>query len=122
MTHYAQIRAALLADVAAAALAGVRIYTFDRAPQPAEQPYVVLQMVSAPANASHDQASSNEMRTYQISCYATTGDVALALRDAVVAALDNVPLSGGDSPTLQSERDSYDQIAELYRADLDVQV
>lgn len=119
MTTADAIYSKLSADTAVAAIVSTRIYPV-RAPQGVPAPYVIFQQVASDPADTHREASGAIHRMFQFACFATTYEGAIALRDAVTAALDSVALSTGESPTLEDERDGdFDDAIELYRADTD---
>lgn len=82
-------------------------------------PYVIYQPISAAPATTHGEAAQVKHVLVQFSCYGATYEEAVALREAVVADLDNVELAGGDRPTLQDEREGYEPPVDLHRADAD---
>lgn len=102
---------------------GVRVFAMGRAPQEsAALDYIVVQQLDGSAAGTHTEASSNEVRLYQVSCFARTAEAALAMRELVVGALDNVALdlAPTDIPQLVDDgRDSFDEVVNLFRADAD---
>ena len=119
MTTSEAVYTALAANAAVAAIVGTGIYPV-RAPQGTSAPYVVFQQVGSDPADTHREAAGAIHRMFQFACFATTYEAAVALRDAVTAALDSVALSTGESPTFEDERDGdFDDAIELYRADAD---
>jgi len=93
-------------------------------PAEARAPYIVMQQISgAPAMTHGEPAGDATVRAFQFACFAPGAAAALALRDAVIAALDGVALATGETPTLTDERDGgFDEAVYLYRADADISV
>lgn len=119
MTTAEAIYTKLAADAAVAAIIGTRIYPV-RAPQGVSAPYVIFQQIGSDPDATHNEPAGAIHRMFQFACFATTYEAAIALRDAVIAALDDAALSTGESPTLEDERDGdFDDAIELYRSDAD---
>jgi hypothetical protein len=108
----------LVGNAGVAAIAGDRIYPLTGA-EGVQAPHIIFELVYADPAASLTGATASAHRLYQIACYAPGAAVAYALRAAVIAALDGVALSTGDIPTLEDERDSYEDAVRLYRADAD---
>lgn len=107
---------------ATAALVGsgstCRVYP-ELAPNLAAKPYVVfLQIALQPANTLNEPFEVAN-RLFQFSCFAATFGDAIALRDAVTSDLDNVALSTGDIPIVQDQRNGFEEVVDLYRADVD---
>lgn len=118
-THAALV-ATLLADTAVAEFIGTDGIYFGTVPAGRDLPFVAYQQISSSPDQSHAGASAATERTYQFSCHAETAAQALELRDAIIAALDGVALSTGETPTLQDERDGpFDEAVETFRADCD---
>lgn len=110
---------ALSGNAGLAALVSDRIYPVQ-APQDAAAPYVIWSRISSQPFTTHSEAALNQDDLVQFSCFAADFDAADAVANALIAALDNVALSTGDSPTLQSRRDMGNEDAvELYRVDAD---
>jgi hypothetical protein len=95
-----------------------RVYP-EIAPNFAPKPYVVFHQVSFDPGTTHNEGFQTATRLFQFSCYASTYAEAIAVRDAVVADLDNATLSSGDAPIVQDERSSYEEAVDLHRADAD---
>lgn len=108
---------------ATAALAGVgsltRVYP-SLAPVAAVAPYVVYQQVSSIPATTHGEAAQTSHVVVQFSCYAESFLSAQALREAVIADLDNEALAGGERGVLQDIRDGYEAAVDLHRADADL--
>lgn len=119
MSTAAAIRTALTANAGVTALCGTRIYAIT-APDGVTSAHVIYQQISSDPAAVHVGASGISHRLYQFACFAGTYEGTAALRDAVIAALDGVELSNGETPSLQDERDfDFDDGVNLYRADAD---
>lgn len=98
--------------------ANARVYP-EIAPDLIDRPYVVFHQVALdPANTLTGTFEVAN-RLFQFSCFATTFAAAVALRDAVTADLDNVALSTGDIPIVQDQRQGYEEVVDLHRADVD---
>lgn len=95
-----------------------RVYP-ELAPASAIRPYVVVQHIASTPATTHGENYGNAHRLVQVSCFAETFDAALAVREAVVADLDNAELSSGDTAILQDERSMYESPVDLHRADAD---
>lgn len=115
---------AKLSDSASAtsALAGsgssCRVYP-EFAPAKSLRPYAVVQHVATSPATTHNEAFGTAHLMLQVACFADTFDAAQALRDAIVADLDNVELASRDAPVLQDERSTYEPAVDLFRADAD---
>jgi hypothetical protein len=114
----AALYARLTGSAGVTAIAGDRIFPLTGS-EGVTAPHIVWQAIYADPAASLTWATGSAIRMYQISCYAPGAAVALALRQAVIDALDGVALSTGDIPTLADERDTYEDAVRLYRADAD---
>lgn len=122
MSTAAALYAKLAADTAVAAIVGTDIFPLTVA-QGTAAPYIIFQQIGSDPAVTHGEAAGATHRAFQFACFAATYEGAIALRDAVIAALDTVALSTGESPTLTDERDGdYDDAAELHRADCDFSV
>lgn len=110
------------AESATAALVGsgvsCRVYP-EQAPAGTRIPYAVATHVSSSPATTHGEAYGNAHRLVQVSCFGTTSAEAVALRDAIVADLDNAELDSGESPTLQDERGGFESAVNVFRADAD---
>lgn len=95
-----------------------RVYP-ELAPPKALRPYAVVQHIATTPATTHNEAFGNAHRLVQIACFADTFDGAQALRDAIVADLDNAVLASGDAAILQDERSTYEPAVDLFRADAD---
>ena len=119
-THSA-IVAAIAASTAVTSFIGPDGLYFGTVPGGTAFPYVVYQQIASSPDQSHSGPSGATERTYQFACFAATAFDAIALRDAVIAALDGVALATGEVPTLQDERDgNFDESVETFRADCDL--
>jgi hypothetical protein len=119
-THSALV-AALTANTAVAAFIAADGLYFATAPAGAPFPYIVYQQIASSPDQCHIGPSAVTERTYQFACFAATAFDAIALRDAVIGALDGVALATGEVPTLQDERDgNFDENVEVFRADCDL--
>ncbi len=95
-----------------------RIYP-EQAPPAVERPYVVFAQIGAQPGTTHNEPFETATRLFQFSCFAITFSAAVALRDAIIADLDNATLANGDSPIFQDERGGYEEAVDLHRADAD---
>lgn len=119
MSTSAAIHAALLVNATVSALCGTRIYPIT-AGDGIASPHVIFQQIGSDPAAVHTGASGLAHRSFQFACFAGTYEGAIALRDAVIAALDGVALSNGEIPSVQDERDfDKEDGVNLYRADCD---
>lgn len=101
-------------DLVAQAVYPVRI------PQGADAPYVIFQNIGSDPGVTHNEPAGATEHLFQFACFASTYEEAVALRDAVVAALDGQALETGDNPTLEDSRDGeLDAAVNLFRADAD---
>lgn len=91
----------------------------EQAPPAIERPYVVFSQIGAQPGTTHNEPFETATRLFQFACFATTFSAAVALRDAVIADLDNATLTNGDSPIFQDERSGYEDAVDLHRADAD---
>jgi hypothetical protein len=91
----------------------------EQAPPAIERPYVVFSQVGAQPATTHNEPFETATRLFQFACFATTFSAAVALRDAIIADLDNATLTNGDSPIFQDERSGYEDAVDLHRADAD---
>lgn len=98
--------------------AACRVYP-EIAPNFAAVPYVVFNQVGFQPGTTHNEGFETATRLFQFACFAKTYAEATALRDAVVADLDNSTLSNGDAPIVQDERSDYEEAVDLHRADAD---
>jgi hypothetical protein len=125
------LRAYLLADASVSdAVGGDRIYPV-RLPQNQRSPSIVYNRISAVGDHHMEGPSGLAQTRIQIDAWATTQDAAVELADLVKERLDGASgeiLFGSASPseslTLQgaffdSEREDYDDAAELYRVSRD---
>jgi hypothetical protein len=120
-TTAAAIYARLIATAGITAIVGQRIYPLD-APEGETAPHIIYQQLYATPAQSLTGATASAHRLYQFSCFVPRASgfaAAQALRQLVINALDGVALSTGDIPTLEDERDDYDEAARLFRADAD---
>lgn len=121
-THSA-IVAAIAASTAVTSFIGPDGLYFLTVPAGAAFPYVVYQQIASSPDQCHVGPSAVTERTYQFACFAATAFAAIALRDAVIGALDGVALATGEVPTLQDERDgNFDENVETFRADCDLSI
>lgn len=123
------LRAALVADAALAALVGRRINWLTR-PLGSSLPAVVLQVISAPETSSNDGPDDLLPYLVQIDCwgetYLSAKTVARAVR-AVCVALKTAPLRAG---FIENKRDGFepgdgpqaDGAVNFFRVSLDVRV
>lgn len=123
MTIAADLYAALQAAAGVTALLGsgdaIRLYPAI-APAGTATPYAVWQHIAAQPATTHNEPTGNQHDYVQVACFAGTWKEATDLRAAIVAALDDVPLTAsGPTPVLQDERSEYDTAVELHRADAD---
>lgn len=116
-----QLRTNLLAHAALVALVGQRVY-YMQAPQTPVKPYVVYSLiVGLPANYM-DAAATIDQKRYQLDLYAATALETIAIRAAILSAIDGTGTSPqvpfaymvGDNP------DQFDFDTESYRKSLDV--
>jgi len=91
----------------------------EQAPPAIERPYVVFSQIGAQPATTHNEPFETATRLFQFACFATTFSAAVALRDAIIADLDNATLTNGDSPIFQDERNGYEDAVDLHRADAD---
>jgi hypothetical protein len=99
---------------------GPRIYPNQAPPSPVA-PYVIFNDISSDPFSTHGEATQNQQDLIQFACFAATYVVARDLRDAVVAALDNVALqAGGPIGILETSRTDYEPAVELHRCDADM--
>lgn len=82
-------------------------------------PYAMWQHIGSDPQATHDGPVGIQHDLVQVMCFARTYAEAVALRGAIVAALDGVLIDTGMNPTLQDERDSYEEAVDLHRCDAD---
>jgi len=116
------LRAALVADSGVTAIAGTNIFAIT-APQGIASPHAIIQQVSADPARQHTGSSGIALRSFQVACFGSTFELTISLRNAVIAALDGVELSSGESASVDDERDfDFDDGANLYRADADFTV
>jgi len=122
MTSAAALFAKLSATAEVTDLVGDRIYPV-RPEQGAAAPYIIFQQIGGDPGNTHNEAAGATIRMFQFACFALTFEDANALRDLVIAALDNADLENGDSPSLDDERDAdFEESANVYRADADFSV
>lgn len=113
------IYATLSANAPLVALVGKRIY-LGNGPDNPVAPYIIWQGIGADPGQVHTGATGATERLMQFACFAETPEGAIAVRDALVAALDGVTLANGDNGTLEDDnRDDFDEAAQLYRCDAD---
>lgn len=119
MSLATEIYTALSGSSAVAALVSTRIYP-GMAPTAVTAPYIIFQQIASDPDACHQGAAGAVHRMFQFACFADSFLAAETLRDAVIAALDGVPLASGESPTLEGDRaGDFDEAVELHRADCD---
>lgn len=114
------VYATLMANSALVALVGDRVY-FQGTPDDPSQKYVSWQRLATQPFATHNEPTQEGFVLCQFSCFAATPEEADELCQAVITALDGVPLSTGDSPTLQtgpSDR-GLEEVIDMYRSDAD---
>lgn len=90
----------------------------DTAPAGTVAPYVVFNHIAAVPAATHGETTA-EHDLVQFACFAITHIAARDLCTAIIAALDNVALTGIGNPTLQDRRADYDSTVDLHRCDAD---
>lgn len=92
-----------------------------QAPADAVAPYAIYQGLYGNPTKTHTEPSGDAtIRHFQVACFAATAEAAMALRDEIVAALDNADLSTNERVGLQDDsRDDFDPVVNLYRADAD---
>jgi hypothetical protein len=101
------------------ALVADRIYPVTSPDKPA-RPYIIFNLISATPATTHSEASELSFHLVQFSCWSEVYEGAVAVRDAVIKALDNQTLSGGEIAQLDDAgRDDFDAVADLYRCDAD---
>lgn len=119
MTHLQAVRDALLADPAVVALVGERIYP-SVAPQGVARPFVVLTLVSAVPDQTHDGVPATNLEDARVQVraygpeYAAIHVVSKALDD-VVGALQGSPLSA----TKEGEQDGHEDETSLHYVSMD---
>lgn len=100
--------------------ADARIYKLQIPQGGATAPYIIWQTVSGLPMRTHNAPVDLSFATVQFACFATTPEGATTLREALIAAFDNVELSHGETAVLQEDgRDDYEEAVQLYRADAD---
>lgn len=121
MTPQEAIQTALKNSSALAAIVGARVYAIT-APIGTELPFVVWQIIGGQFGSTHNEAAGDGIVSVQVSCYATTFLSAVAMRAAVIAALDNATLGNGSTGQLEDIRDSKEDAINAYRADADFSI
>jgi len=110
-------------DAAIAALVGTRVYPLT-AEQGASLPLLVYQRVSTPREVSQSGSSGLAHPRFQISCLAASYGDAVALANAVVAALNGYKGTFGagsiQASFVDTELDVYDFDTNRYRRIVDV--
>jgi hypothetical protein len=117
---FARLQVVAAVEALIGAGAGMRAYP-GQAPQGAAAPYVVWQAVGGTPPRSHGEAAGPaRIRAVQFICWAGTLAAAVAVREALIEALDNQTLGTGDIGQLEDgDREDFDSAVELYRADAD---
>lgn len=87
------------------------------APQGTAFPYVVWTEVAATGAATHGEPVGTKLRLFQFSCFSETYESGLRLREAIISDLDGQTLGNGDSPTLEDERASMEDVCHRLDAD-----
>lgn len=118
MSATGDIYVKLAATAGVTALVSTRIYAVSGA-RDVTTPHIILQQITATPATSHNEGYGSAHRMIQVACFAKTFEAAGAIRAAVIAALDNQALASGDKPTLEDERDGYEESVDLHRADCD---
>lgn len=119
MTLADAIFTALQADAALVALVKDRVYPVNGPDNPVA-PYIIWQGVGSDPGAVHSGATGATERLIQFACFDETAEGAIAIREALIAAIDGVTLGNGDNGTLEDDnRDDFDEVAQLYRCDAD---
>lgn len=108
----------LVATEALTALVSTRIYP-TTAPQGVTGSYIIWQQIGADPATTHNETTGSQFNLVQFVCLAPTYEAAVAIREALKTALDNVALSTGDKPTFEDERDGYEDAVSLFRCDAD---
>jgi len=116
MSSEAAIYTILAADGPTAALVGTRIYPVY-APQAAVQPMVVFTEVSSTRDYSTGGSTGLEVTRFQVTCWATSPDGAIALAAAVLTALDGYSGTAGSQVIQFMELISRYDIPSLSPAD-----
>lgn len=106
MSLETKLETLLSGDTGIAAIVDTRVYS-DEAPQDSALPYVVYQRISSGRQYSLTGYSNLENPRVQIDCYASTKSGAVALSDAVVAAMRAATTFGtdGDDPKAMPRED-----------------
>lgn len=101
-------------------LAGVQVYAMQ-AEKNKRPPYIVWQDISGVPQNTHEDVATIKKSLVQIACYSTVSAAAAkAIRSDAIAALEG---NHSDGPIYVSiERDSFDDDAAAFRADVDVTV
>lgn len=113
------IYAACLAHAPLTALVGTRVYPLA-APTDVDGPHVIWQVVSASPATTLKGSAGSAIVSVQFAAFASKRMEAVAVRDAIIEALDGVILSNGDQGSLDDMREDYDHGSRLYRADADI--
>ncbi len=120
MTLGDAIFAKLTAASAVKALVGNRIFPVTSPDKP-QTPYIIFQGIGSDPGCTHNEPAGATHRFVQFACWAETYEEAAALRDLLIAALDNQTLGTGDIGQLEDgDRDDFDQVVQLYRSDADM--
>lgn len=117
MGFQSDLYAALSADVGLAALIGTRLYPND-APPDVAVPFVVYYEFATPREQLMSNAIGVSKPRIQYSCYADTYSSAVAVIDALRAAVLTLPYP----IVLEDERGNQDVTTGLHRRDLDVRI
>jgi len=117
MSFHTDLYTEISADAALAALVGTRIYPNDTPPD-VETPFIVYYEFATPREQSMDCSIQVSKPRIQYSIYADTYTDALAVGDALRAAL------GASSFMIiyEDERGNQDMTTALHRRDLDVRI
>ena len=120
MTVDTDIYTTLSGAAAVTALAALRLYP-GRAPQDSALPYVVWVRVATTGDAAHDVTTDPGLyrSSFQFTVLAETIAEVDALIEQVRIALLTADAVGHAS-SLDTRRDIYESVADLYRADLDI--
>lgn len=109
MSLETKLETLLSGDAGIVAIVGTRVYS-DEAPQDLVLPYIVYQRISSGRQYSFSGYSNLENPRVQIDCYSSTKSGAVALCDAVVAAMraaTTFSTSGDDPQAMPPENGTF---------------
>lgn len=119
MTLGEAIYAKATSTPALVALIEQRIYPIS-IQETVRMPHVIWQAIAATPATTHNEPAQKRHTLVQFACFAGTYEEAVAVREAVIAAFDNVTLATGDIGILEDAREDFDEASDLYRADADL--